>query len=425
MKKTAFIILLILGINTLEASFEDIGRDARARGMGNAFYGEPAGVSSMYYNPAGTPYARKIELMGTFGMPYLGFEYLKFSTFNGAFIFPFTHHFGSRLFFKDAVIGFGMNNLGIQYENSTYDDDDNIDYYERMFTINYARDLLDLLGLGTRFSFGLNFDIYTKGLEANMDTEANSVYFAGGLSAKGFGIDLGFMFFLNFNMILGVVIDNILEPNVAFNKEITDDPIDRNVKLGLSYRRDKLWIFKYATIAGGVSFENLKSDVWEYRLGFEFWEFGRVLGVRMGWEFSDEGMNNLCAGLSGVKAFTSGHEIGVNYAFVLPLATIRASYGSHTFSLVYRYRLPDYQLEFDDKVRRRMIQKIEEEKMKNPDQLEKKKDAKDKKEEKAKPSTGQPKGGTTVQPKTSTGVQPSTAQPKVKTTAQPPVKKDK
>ncbi|MDD5067876.1 MAG: hypothetical protein PHF84_12590, partial [bacterium] len=364
MKKTLNILVFLLFTVPAYTAFEDIGRDARAKGMANAFYGEPAGVSSIYYNPAGTAYTKKIEFLATFGMPYLGFDAVKFNTFNGALIIPFPYVLKSEIFFKDAVIGFGMNNLGLLYENSTYDDDDNIDYYERLFVINYAKDLLDVLGRATRLSIGLNFDIYSRGLAANMDTEANSSYFKNGLTTGGFGMDLGFMFFLNYNMILGVVIDHIVEPNVAFNKDIIDDPIERNVKLGLSWKSDKLWIFRFPTIAGGIAFEDLKSNVWEYRLGFEFWTFSRILGIRLGYELSDEGMNNGCVGLSGVKAFQSGHEIEINYSFVMPITTIRATYGTHTFSLVYKYSLSWNWYEFDQKKRQQMITKQEEEKRK-------------------------------------------------------------
>jgi len=382
MKKILILGIILIFANFSYASFEDLGRDARAKGMANAFYGEPAGVSSISYNPAGTAFSKKIEVMGTFGLPYAGFDALNFQTFNGAFIIPFTHHFKSELLFKNTVIGVAFNNFSLKYDNSEYDSNDDLSYYERKITLNLSKDLLNLLGRGTRFAFGFNFDLYLKGVGENIDTAGNSSYFAQGLDTSGFGIDLGFMYFLNMNMILGVVIDNLIEPNVAFNKDLSEDIVKRNTKLGLSWKSDKLWKFKYATIAGGVSFEDLKSDVWEYRLGFEFWEFKKVLGIRTGYEFSDEGMSNLSFGLTGKKVFKSRHEIRVNYSFALPLGTIRGSYGTHTFSLVYKYSMPAYKFEFDDRKRRDMIDKLEEAKQKQLENLKKEEELKKKEKQK-------------------------------------------
>ncbi|MBU1078294.1 MAG: hypothetical protein KKH98_13435 [Spirochaetes bacterium] len=370
MKKLLILLMLLVYSSFLHAAFEDVGKAARAKGMANAFYGEPAGVSSIYYNPAGTAFSKSIEIMGNMGLPYTGFSTIELSTFNGAILFPFTHHFKVEAVFENAVIGGAFNDLSFFYENSKDFDDDQIDYYERVIKINYAKDFLDMMGRGTRFAIGLNFNLYSRGLGANIDTEANSSYFSSGLDTSGMGLDLGFMFFLNMNMILGVAIDNILEPNVAFNKDISEQPVHRTTKLGLSWRLTKLAFFKYPTIAGGVSFEDLKEDVWEYRLGFQFWTFEKVLAFRFGYETSDEGMNSLAVGLTGNPKLSPSQGIEVSYAFNLPLASIRGSSGTHTFSLTWRYNRPEYQFEFDQRKRQSMIKKYEEETAKE-DQEEK------------------------------------------------------
>ncbi len=371
MRRLLTVIFVIIFTVRIYGAFEDTGKDARARGMGNAFYGEPAGVSSIYYNPAGTAFSKKIEVIGTFGLPYFGLDAINMNTFNGAVIFPFTYHFGSEVIFKNSVIGVGLNNFSLDYGNSDYYSDDDISYYERQITINLSKDLLNILGIGTRFAVGANFNILMRGLGSNIDADANRSYFINGLDTSGFGIDLGFMMFLNMNMILGVVIDNIIEPNVAFNKEHVTESIDKNVKIGLSFKNDKLWIFKYSTIAGGIAFTDLKSDVWEYRFGFEFWEFKRTLGVRFGYQLSDEGMNNITFGLTGKKKFKFAHTIEASYSFIMPIATVRSSYGSHMFSIAYKYSMPAYKFEFDDRKRRDMIDKLEEAKQKQLENLKK------------------------------------------------------
>jgi hypothetical protein len=364
MRIKIIIIFLIFALK-LYGVYEDIGKEARAKGMGNAFYAEPAGILSMYYNPAGTAFTKKIEVSGNFGLPYTGFETIDFKTFNGAFLYPFTYHLKSEMIFKNGVFGIGFNNLSHYYENSEYDSDDDIYYYERLIKINISKDLLDIIGPGTRFGVGINFNIFMRGLDGNIDTKANGGYFINGLKTSGIGIDLGFIYVMNVNMILGFSIDNLIEPNVAFNKDLAEEAVEKNYKIGLSWKKERLWRFKYVTIAGGVSFENLKSDVWEYRIGYEFWEFDRVMGIRIGYETSDRGMNILGLGLTGRKSFgwQSSHEIEVNYGFNIPIVGIKDTYGNHTFSIVYRYRMPEYVFEFDRRKRIPMRERYEKEKM--------------------------------------------------------------
>jgi LysM repeat protein len=222
---------------------------------------------------------------------------------------------------------------------------------------------LDIIGPGTRFGVGINFNIFMRGLDGNIDTKANGGYFINGLKTSGIGIDLGFIYVMNVNMILGFSIDNLIEPNVAFNKDLAEEAVEKNYKIGLSWKKERLWRFKYVTIAGGVSFENLKSDVWEYRIGYEFWEFDRVMGIRIGYETSDRGMNILGLGLTGRKSFgmRKTHEIEVNYGFNYPVVAIKQTYGNHTFSLVYRYSLPEYLFEFDIRKRVPMRERYEKE----------------------------------------------------------------
>ena len=356
MKKFTIILLLLFACTSIGLpAFEDIGHDARARGMANAFYGEPGGISSIYYNPAGTSFTKSLEIAGNLGFPYAGLGTVSLSSFNGALLFPFTYHFKYDPVFKNSAIAFEVNNVSYFYEGSEYFDDDTIDYYERMITINLSKNFLDFLVENTRFGVGINFDILLRGFDSNIYSEKNS-YFTDGTDTEGFGMDLGLLYFFNNNVGLGVVLDNLIEPDVAFNKKLSSETIPKNKKIGVSWKRKKLWKFEYTTIAGGVAFEDLKTESWEYRAGFEFWEFNRILGLRMGYEFSDEGMNNITSGLTGKKEFGKKHEIEVNYSFGFPLVAIKGTIGTHGFSMVYRYRFPEHSFEFDLRKRNSMIE---------------------------------------------------------------------
>jgi len=349
MKKFLIIIFIIIFINMGYTAFEDLGYDTRAKGMGNAFYSVEGGVSSIYYNPAATAFSKKAEVNFNFGLPYAGFEYINMNVFNFSFLVPFTKHFKYKLAFENTVFGFAFNSFSLFYENSTYFDDDNIDYSEKLMKINLAQFKPDLLGEGSKLSYGVNLNIFLRSLGENIDTQANSSYFVNGLSASGFGLDLGFMLILNPNMTVGVAFDNFIEPNIAFNKNLSGgDFVDRRTKIGFTWKSHKLWKFKYPTISGGIAFENLKSNVWEYRVGYEFWEFKKMLGARLGYEVSDEGMNQISLGLTGQKSFgpRNIHNVQLHYAFVLCLSGLKDNYGSHTWSLTYNYTFPDYIFDF-------------------------------------------------------------------------------
>lgn len=356
MKKISIILFIMFFWTYMaEAAFEDIGYDAKAKGMGNAYYAEPAGISSIYYNPAGTSFTKKFELMGNYGMPYTGLGTLKFSTFNAAFLLPLTYHFKFGSIFKDTAIGLAINNMSFFYGGSEYYDNDKIDYYERIITINLSKNFTDFLIKGTGFGIGINLDVLSRGLGPNVYTE--NEYFNDKLDTSGLGLDMGLMYLFNKNIKLGMVLDNLIEPNVAFNKQLSSDPVPKNRKIGVSWTGKKLWVFDYPTVAGGVAFEEINTSTWEYRLGLEGWTLNKTLGIRAGYELSDEGMNNFTAGLSGEKVFKERHTIEINYSFVMPMVAIRDTYGTHSFSLIYKYELPAYNFEFDPAKRKLMEEK--------------------------------------------------------------------
>ena len=358
MKKIIIFIigLIIICTRSNYGAFEDMGNDARAKGMANAYYAEPAGISSMYYNPAGTSFTRKFEVIGSYALPFLGLDALSFSTFNGAVLFPLTYFSKYSKIFEDSSIAIGINNISFGYEGSEYYDDA-INYYERVIVINLSKNFPDLLMKGTRFGVGVNVDILLRGLDSNEHTRKNSSYFVEGNDTSGFGIDLGLFYVLTENLRFGMVLDNFIEPDVAFNENISAEDIENNMKIGASWKSKELWRLKDVTIAAGIAFEDIKSHTWEYRLGFEFWEFKHLLGIRFGYESSDEGMDNLTMGLSGSKVFKRKHELEVNYSFIIPIGTVRDTYGTHCFSLVYRYDFLS-SLSVSDSVERRKMLKM-------------------------------------------------------------------
>jgi len=354
MKKIIIVISFFVSIS-LYGAFEDSGKDMHAKAMGNAFYAEPGGVSSMQYNPAGTAFTKSLEVLGNFAMPYVGYTTLNMTKFDGALVFPLTYHFHYEKIFKDMNIGLGFNNFSLFYENGKAYSDDNLNYYERLLTINLSKDFKSLLGPETRLAVGGNFDLYFRGLKSNIDTEAMSAYFVNGLSTMGFGMDLGALLYLNSSMIFGVVFDDVVPPNVSFNKDVSKERLKLHTKLGFSWKQPSLWKFKHVTIAGGVGFYNLKSNDWDYHVGFEDWEFNKMLGIRLGYELSDHGMSDLTFGLGWKKAFNSHHNMEINYAFLMPIATLSGTWGTHSISVIYRFVMPKYLFEYKPSARFKLM----------------------------------------------------------------------
>ncbi|GEM_PF-1849763 len=379
--------LIMLVASQSFATFELV-RNTSPRGisLGSALVGEVDPINGILYNPASVAYSKMLQWQGIFGMDYTGFDTAKFKTADSVLVVPFTYHFKYEPVFKNLVFGFSFNRLMLQEEGSIYDSTDGFDYHEQMFTISFGKKMENLFSYGTLLSLGVNINILDIGIKtANSDIANNmnhgATYFTT-LNPRSFGIDLGATYYLNKVMVIGGMIENLVQPNVKFNNEASN-PLLTTYQLGLSMKISKLLFMKNITALASMSFKNwedpadIRKKPAEYHFGYEFIEFEKLLAVRLGYQMSKYGASagssipSIGIGLN--KAF-GVHEIQFDYSFQIPFSfdfanTLQGTYGTHKFALTYNWSWPQSYFEFDE-TKREELRQIEE--MKKQYQLEQK-----------------------------------------------------
>jgi len=394
MKYGKFIILSLIVImmrGVVFGSFETLRQyNPRGIAMGHSIMADDDPINGFLYNPALVAYAKSLEWQGIFGLPFTGLNDGKFLTFDSSIVVPFTYHFKYDKVFKNLVMGFSFNRIQAKSDNALYIDGDELNYAENLFSIAVAKKLENIFSYGTILSIGIAANILYHGFLPNLASENNQ--YITSTKKTTFGLDIGATYFLNKNMIIAGVMENLVPPNASLSKNKDFQPLTS--KLGLVWKFPKLFFMKNATASGAMWFRNwdIKDDSRtaprEYHLGYEFWEWEKLLGVRLGYQWSDfgkskiKGFSIISLGLACAKAFSS-HEIQVDYAFQFPLSfssanTIVGTFGSHIFSLTYRWSWPKSYFEFDPQ-KREELRQIEE--MQKQYQNEKKLEKEDIKEQ--------------------------------------------
>jgi hypothetical protein len=375
MKKTLFALILACAAlpGLLQASFELIRNNSpRGMAMGNAIVGDPDPINGVLYNPALLAFSKQLQWQGIFSLDYLGFDTSSLYNMDSLLVVPFTYKFKYDKVFKNMVAGFSFNRMSVKDTGADYLANDQLQYYEQFFSLSLAKKFENVFAYGTVFSVGFNANLFMKGLtsDANNAVSLNEYFATGNLQPISFGLDLGATYFLNKAMVIGGAIENLIPPNTAFNKALASDKGLMSYKLALSWKMNKILFMKNATIAGALVFGNWesKADIrkppMEYHLGYEFWEFEKLLGVRLGYEWSRRGAgagySHLCAGLACSKLFDV-HEIQVDLAYQLPLYfssanALSGTYGTVKFALTYSWSWPQSLFEFDPQKREELRQ---------------------------------------------------------------------
>ena len=391
MKKSflALAIAVLILPASLMASFEMVRNNSpRGMAMGNAIVGDPDPINGVLYNPALLAFSKQFQFQAVYCLDYLGFNTSNLYNVDGLFVIPLTYKFKSKIF-KNVVLGLSFNRLGVKDSGADYLSNDELQYYEHFMSFSIAKKFENVFAYGTVFSVGINANLFQKGLTSanNNAVDLNDYFATGNLQPMSFGLDLGVTYALNKAMLIGGVIENLIPPNTAFNKTLASDKGLMSYKLALSWKLSRILFMKNVTIAGAMIFKNWedKADIrkapMEYHLGYEFWEFEKLLGVRLGYEWSQRGastgFSHFSAGLACAKLFDV-HEIQVDLAYQIPLyfSTANAlvgTFGTVKFSLTYSWSWPQSLFEFDPQ-KREELRQIEELKKQYKDQEQQTKD---------------------------------------------------
>lgn len=390
-------IVLTLPAVSLRAAFDTALRHHSPRGvaMGDAILADPDPLNGFLYNPALASYAKELQVQSIFGLPFTGLDDARMLNVDAALVVPFTYHFRYAPVFKDLVFGFAFNRFQIASDNAWYISGDELSYAEQLFGLVFAKKFENTLGYGTVFTVGLAANIYNRGLKANLSTEENP--YLKSLSKTAFGVDLGATYHLGRALVLGGVVENLIPPDPSLG--VTKEPQPMTTKMGLAAKFPRFFFMKNITAAGSVWFRNwenkddARTPPREYHLGYEFWEFEKYLGVRLGYQWSDYGRSRI----RGMSLFSLGlatavpvnsHEIHVDYAFRIPVSFSAAdaflgTFGSHSFALSWRWSWPQSLFEFDPQKREELRQMEE---MRRRQEEERRAEAKDVAEQSREPA---------------------------------------
>lgn len=377
-KRILIAFSLILAVASQSFATFELVRSSSPRGisLGNALVGEVDPINGMLYNPASVAYSKELMWQGIFGLNYTGFDTASFKTADSLLVIPFTYHFKYAPIFKDLVFGFSFDRMMLREEGSLYDETDGYDYHEMMLTVSFGKKLENIFSYGTLLSLGVNLNILNMGfasMNSDMENNLNSgLGYFDNINPYSIGVDVGATYYLNKVMVIGGMIENLVRPNARFNNEASN-PLLTTYQLGLSWKFAKIFFMKNVTALGSISFKNwedpndIRKKPAEYHFGYEFYQFEKLLAVRLGYQLSKYGQRDGSSipsiGIGLNKAFGI-HEIQFDYSFQIPFSfdfanTLQGTYGTHKFALTYKWAWPQSFFEFDA-TKREELRQIEE-----------------------------------------------------------------
>ncbi len=348
MKKIDFVkTMVFLGLAVLfmpgfsYALFDDLGMGARAPGMGNAFTAVADDLHTLYYNPAGLKNLERMQLSASHSLLYMGLsDGSNLGLSHLAFVRPLKDKWG--------VIGGAwqqFNLSGVYSEQTLQISYGNI--YKGKNVFNGLKYGISLKRMSHSFSqlpeafnaMGANF--IATGLEDPVLAKKTS--------KSAFDADIGFFYQVNSRYALALAVRDILQPNMAFGGGNTDK-IPMRTRLGGSYKT--LWM----TLASELRFEkgptgDMDKDI---TLAAEriFPSLDRgQLGVRGALAMGNRDFRQISTGLS-----YRINRIQFDYAFLLPLGTIKGTAGTHRMAMVFHFGEPtpeeQYGMELLDQYKR-------------------------------------------------------------------------
>jgi len=355
-KVITVVLLIILSSMPVMGYFADIGMDARARGMANAMSARYGDIHSFHYNPAGTCRTKNFELSLMYDKPLTMTDLndgSEFMSFNFSMLMPFTSSanlswlirwlfkaltWGHEDFmFKDGAFGLSFKQQDIAGLVT-----------EQFLSMNYSRQLDDVLFKGAKLAFGFNVDFYIVNINANEDfatlpdSPNDSIFTV--------GLDLGVIYNFAENFTLGAVFENIIQPDYSVFTD-GEDKKPMNVKLAGSIFFNKLLFFENLTLSADyVKYGKYDSDdntvastSWHY--GFESWWFDNHFAFRGGFQLADNENSEITTGATFMIPF-GRHMISIDYAFTLPLGVVGTK---HLLALTWKWEQPKWAFEYDKK----------------------------------------------------------------------------
>lgn len=334
---------LALAAAPAEAAFESLGSGARAVGMGDAFTAVADDVHAHYYNPAGLAGLDRPQFSAAYSRLHAGLsDGSELSVSQLAYAQPLRRGAAGTL----AAAWHELKLAGLYGERSLY--------------LSYGRRLVESERLGS-LSAGVSLKHLTLSFErpanaarsfcsANpLDQSCGADPVLSGDSAKSVpDLDLGLLYRFRKRWSAGLAVAHLNEPDLAFSAS-DSAPLTRGLRLGLGYRA--LWMnlaseLRLERAPGGGSDKSLLLGAERYFPSLRGGQFGLRAGLGLG----SRDFRQVTAGLS-----YRINKIQLDYAFLMPLGTVKGTAGTHRMGLTFHFGAPTPEEEHEA----RLLEKME------------------------------------------------------------------
>jgi|CXWL01.1.fsa_nt_gi tetratricopeptide (TPR) repeat protein len=320
----ATLLLALAAAMPARAAFDELGVGARAPGMGDAFTALADDAYAPYYNPAGLAQIDRGQLSAAYSRLYVGLG-------DGSDIGSSQIYYAMPLSRgkKNRTLGFGLNRLSLSSL-----------YVEQTLTGAFGMKVLERES-GSQLMVGLSAKYLTRSFTAPAEAEnacaglscnqgADPVL-SGPKSKSTYDADLGFLYRLPKKFQIGLSVQHLMAPNVAFSGS---DKLERSINLGLAYK--SLWMSLLGEIrtkktSSGASGRDYVFAAERYYPTLDYGQFGLRGSLGMG---SDE-WRQMTFGAS-----YRVNKIQTDYAYMLPVGAVKGNSGTHRVSLSFHFGAP-------------------------------------------------------------------------------------
>lgn len=315
-------VLAATAANTAHGAFEDVGTGARAPGMGNAFTAVADDAYAVYYNPAGLALLERPQIAAAYSRLHLGL-----SDGSELGLSQFTYG-GPLRQGRWGGLGFGWNRLSLSglYTEQTL----HLAWGQRV----YQRPGRRLLVGGAAKFLSHSFEPVpeaSNAMDKSVATGTPDPLLSGSRSRTAIDMDFGLIYQFAKNLSAGLSARHLLRPDVSFGG---GDKLPLNLRGGLAYRA--LWL----NLAGELHLDRSASGAMDRDI---------VLAAERFFPSLDRGTfglrGALAVGARDFRQISTGlsyriSKVGFDYAFLMPLGTVKGTIGTHRMSMTFHFGGP-------------------------------------------------------------------------------------
>ena len=306
-----------------QAAFEDLGAGARAPGLGNAFTALADDVYAVYYNPAGLAQLERPQFSTAYSRLFMGLS-------DG------TNLNAMQLVYAHPLQKGRYGTLGLGYSRFAASDL----YYEQTIHLSYGR-LMWQTDEGSRLLGGLSLKQLKHGFGAPPEaanacngtncTNGPDPVLSGQNAKSAYDADLGFVYRFPRRFQIGLAAHHVMRPDVGF---AGPDKLPMSLRGGAAYKT--LWLSLMGELRqeqGPTGSQDREIVVAGERI-FPTLTAGQF-GLRGSLGFGTRDFEQITAGLS-----YRINKIQLDYAFLMPLGTVKGTAGTHRVSFGWHFGAP-------------------------------------------------------------------------------------